>query len=389
MGMLAIGLLVIGSGCGSDDTAATGAASISDMPAATGAVSTTASVRSAFGNRRGAGQLFTASTGVKLSAWANASWGSTKSGAMCQTGAEIKEMWRSASDPDVIACYLGLMEAASLFTTPFDGTDKVYTLNSGEGGTFKIKFVATKDGNGFVNSFKMFECDSDDAQKGYSSKTVSSAGAVAITALYAYSQSTFTGANRTTVTGVYDAGADIYTSKTIVATSSNSQTGAGAFTQKQSMTLTQTNGRFDLTGFGTGTFSGNNYTNTMVTAVQSINEGNVSLIALGDGASKFDFDFGGGSTYSGTISWNGDTQENISGTNDQTAVVTSATLPTAASITTPTFTAADGEVWDCSDTPISTINLSTAIDETLFNTCDTQYGFADRDWVDCQSGDFD
>jgi len=385
-----IGTLAISNCSSSSSSTAATATTLSALPTASGPV-TSSSIHKL--------DLQTdATTGIRLTALAGLTWNTTHSGPMCQVSSSVVRLLSEASQPDKILCYVGAMEANGAFTASYDGTDKYYTLTvSGRPeSAMKIKFNITKTA-GAITDFKMWMCQ-DGSRRAYAQSeyvsTSLSAGTATVTSVGVHTGNFGTGSQRTVATGGFNSSGN-WTSKTITHTGAFSGgSGGSAFSHSQSMSLTQGTDSFTLSGYHNGYYGGTSNTQTgrFYSVIQALGLSNLSTASIGSGTAKYAFSFPGGGGGTDTKSWHGDTRlPEASGTASYFTTVDSQTLPTAASITAPTF--AGAEIWDCSSgsatsEAISMANPSAAL-QSAITACDTKFGFSSNEMMNCSGGKYD
>ncbi len=392
--------------CGSSTTTSSGPTSLESLPKATGSVSASSISKIANASKASPTRFdlqTAASTGVLMTAWDDQTWNSTKSAPGCNIGQSIIRLLSEAAQPDKIMCYVGAMEKLGAFTGSYDGTNKFYTLSGAGGGgrpgggTMLIKFNMTKDSSGVISDFKMWMCQSSGrvtTQSEYVAESISGTTAT-VTSVGVHSGDFGSGSQRTAVTGAVTS-AGVWTSKTITHTGAFSGgSGGSAFSHSQYLTLTQASDSFTLNGYMSGYHGGSSNTDSgrFYAVMQGLNLGTLATAALGSGTGKFEFTHTGSRpTHTATKSWNGDTMAPESSTTaSYYTEVNSATLPTAASITAPTFSGT--EIWDCSpDAGITstTLNLEGVSGmPTETAACDAKYGFTNNNHTNCWAASFD
>ncbi len=395
--LLIIGIAFYLTGCGSSSTTADGITSLSSLPKASGTTTASAAV-ARNSTKRAGGQLQSATTGTQLDAWYTAFNGQTsKSQTFCQLGLNVKEAIRAASQPDKIACYMGVMEKyASITNWPSDGSDGNYHYvnlsGAGEGGDMNIKFKITKT-NGVYSGFEMFSGESSQ-QTEYVSM-VSSGLDITLTSVNYYSGSrAMTHQGRVTVTGSINSSGAWTSAKSIVVEASRAETGAWTRSENLRLALTQYADRFLVQGYSTGSEnfgSAYTFTNQVYAYVQLLTPIPLSTLALGEGTAKISMTHSGYGSFSQTRGWNGDTGAPISPSSgaDYYSEVSAATLPSAPSSYNTAF--ATAETWDLT-TPAgstaATANFSAIEADTAaradFMACNTAFGFNEEsNWPDC------
>lgn len=345
-----------------------------------------------------------ATTGKKLSSLASVTWDSSTSRALCETGAIVKNVYREASSPDKVLCYVGVMEKLKLFTSSYDGTDKYYALTgAGANSSMKLKFNIAKDTNNGIKTFKMWACEnSTTTNDQFLSESMTNGNASVISVHNGENQSdlaSFTYSSRATVAGAVDS-TGAWTSKTLTNGVSAVLTIATlTYAENVYASIAQSSSALSINAFRSGTFSAPNVTpvtfnGQIYASVQGLKMDKLSTFALGDGSAVYKASYGtcgDACTFSGTSSWNGDTLANLStaSTGDHYATVSGGTLPT---ISTPVtgYTSTD-EQWDCtapSATPFTTVELTKITGDSAgavsMAACDAQYGLDDTNFVDCE-----
>jgi hypothetical protein len=382
------------SGCGTSSSSSATATTLSAMPAATSAVSSS-SVNYKLDLQTDA------TTGIALSAFNAASW-TGKSGPMCEVGSSVIRLLSEAAQADKILCYVAAMETNGLFTSSYDGNNHFYTL-AGAGGdgrqsrvdsTMKIKFNIASSG-GAITNFKMWMCK--DSARAYSQteyvSTALSAGTATVTSVGVHTGSWGAGAQRTVATGGFNSNGTWDDKQIVHSHTFSGGTGGSAFSHNGAATLTQGSDSFTLSAYHNGYYGGSSSTQSgqLYAVIQGLNLGTLATAAFGSGSAKYSFTYSGGYGGTDTKSWMGDTRlAEASSTASYYTTVAAATLPTAATITTPSF--AGTEIWDCSsgtDT-FTALSLSspTAAVTAAMTVCESKFGFSDNSMVDCHSGSY-
>lgn len=390
-GLACVSVLGFVIGCGNDaTTTTTGAATLADLPKATGTTTASAAATIQRGN-----ELQSATTGVELDSWYTAFNGATaKSQTFCQFGLMVKDVVRAASQPDKIACYLGVMEKYSTVSGwPSNGSDGNYhyvTLTNAGGGDGKIKFKVTKTGS-IITGMEMFSGFGGSAQTEYISMSMSG-GTITLTSVQYYNGNGQTNLGRVTVTGTINSSGTWTSAKTVVAESSRTET-TPSRSENTRVDLTQYADRFVVQGYRTGTDNGAAFTDQVYSLVQFLNPIPLGSLALGEGTAKMSMTHATFGSFAQTRAWNGDTGLPISpaSTADYFATVTAATLPSAPASYNTSFAAA--EQWDLltpSGETASTVDFNNisadASAAAEFNACNTNYGFTEESgWPNCWS----
>lgn len=349
-------------------------------------------------------------TGLALKSWGKSSQWTGKSRAMCETGQNIKDGLQEAMQPDKILCYVGAIQKAGGFgsTTIDDGEYVHFKLtNMPDAGAFepRIKMKIVKSG-GAITTFEMFSCFTSDGgggvqQSEYLNQTISG-GEASITSKYVGSEGGNSFGSQATVTGTVNSSYE-WLSKEISLQRffDGSANSFGQFGQKY--TITQAASNMILDGYSTGTFgsgaSTNRFTNIFYSSIQTLNASTPKDMALGDGSSKFNFDWcidtdadgscadeAGGNRFSGasTESWDGDTLSNLgdASAGDFFSDVNSATLASNDGIPSVSFGAS--ETWDCAASSFVSVDLTDMEDATsslgaAFAACDAKFDFREDD----------
>lgn len=394
--LVVIAPLLFLNACGSDTPAST-PNTIASLPQATGPVTTSHSVVKAIENAvnlpsRGM-NLFSATTGKKLVDWSSITWSSSTSGPFCDAGNMVSGIFRDASNPDKILCYIGALDAGGLVTNPYDGNYHYMTVDNtpGRSGSIKVKMKIVRGANG-ISTFEMFDCQGGTTQSEYTKMDLSNGATV--TAVHANNSGGQVSSNRATVTGTVDTSGK-WVSKTITSYNYYSAASRTASSSGNYNQVRQFSDQVSVTGTAIGDYGGNTSSSQLFAMLGILNTDSYATFALGNGIAKQK------STYSGCAScsldsslraWNGDTAAKVTAdsTVDNYATVTGTALadviPKATVQTTTAFTTA--ETWDCTPPTGTTF---TSVDftgggtatQTAIAACNTKFGEGGGSWVQC------
>jgi len=403
-----------GSGGGSSGSSSSAPSTLESLPAATGPVVSTgssllASARKAKRTSDRILQYATANTGVVLNNADGTTFGNaSNSTAFCEVTNMVKNIFREASTPDKILCYMAAMKANGVLTDSiYNGNWNYFKLINVPGGddgnpTPYIKTRILKQ-NGAISDFKMYSCFSGTTmapeQSEYISQTFSSTTATVVaknTGSDSLSGDTY--GSTVSASGTVD-GSGEWTDKTLEA---SNYWRNGAQENNQSMTLTQGPASISLEGYqkgdwASGTFEGT-YSNAFVAFVETLNNGNLTTLALGNGSARVnisntfddtsDGDPSASQTMTGYESWNGDDKDALAdeATGDYYSEVESVTLPTVPG-TVAAISFSGDEAWDCqadgSFTDADLADGGTGLVEDM-QACEETFGLEDS-WVDCSA----
>ncbi|MFH1652919.1 MAG: hypothetical protein ABIE74_02585 [Pseudomonadota bacterium] len=393
MVVLALMVAMVAACGGSSSTTSTTPqiASVKDLPRATGPVAgTTANVAA-----KGVVVTKAASTGMRLGNTTGADFGANSSMAACQAFNGIREAVRSASQADMILCYIqNLVGTNTQIGTvdPYDGEYHVFDLSitGDQEAPDKIKMKITKTG-GVVTGFEMFACTAG-TQNEYVNQAITGSN-VNMVSKGNFADANWTGSHQVAVAGALNE-TGMYTSKTIETKNSGADRSTPPNSNWSEYTTIQSSTQWTTYGYDRGNWSDNgfqgSYSNASYSEMQLIdgnpatatNENyNLTLLALGDGATLYNMEsvHQGGTWESGETSegWNGDTRlpdptvsylTNVQGQD----LVTPGTAPTIVFDTAQT--------WDCSGTAEGTVSG----DSTTLDTACAQYGTMGGDnWINC------
>lgn len=302
---------------------------------------------------------------------------------MCETGNMTKMLRAMATMPDRVIEYIATMESPlGLFSNSYDGTYKIKALTETEKGarkTFYVRFKINKDANGNISSFRMHECPSSGSQEFYLGYDMSgSSVTAAMVASFGSGAQLF----RATATGAIDSSGS-WTNKSIDFKGKFAEQN-GTFSMY--LKLVEWSNLLDLEGW----FSGSNFNGKMRAFMQPIGFSTPSTAALGDGSGKMSSTYNN-TTYSQTLSWNGDTRTDLSDVTagDFYSQVNAATLPTIETYANSLFAfdSTKEEDWDCSDKASGEAHdLDVATTKAELDKVDAKYGeMTEENWVDCSS----
>lgn len=362
----------------------------SSLPEVTGPVTTNGSL--------GIGSL--ATTGVVFSN--PGTFSSGMSVQMCENVNLLKEIFREASQPDKILCYMAAMKSSGVIPSSLNIADgdvkyvrlvnlpaEMKPLRSQRNSTPIVKFQIQKT-NGAISSFKMYSCFSGTSgspiQSEYISQTFSG-GTATVVAKNTGSEGAAEYGSEMTATGSFTTS---WETKNISGQRYYSESGQS---NKMTIDMNQFSDLIQMSIAMKGRFGADTFTNRFYTVAQLIGS-TPATFALGDGSSKvnmsFDQNSGGPVEFTdvSTYSWNGDTRLNL-GTASNGDYYTSANSgsvpadPGAASAIT--FTGE--EAWDCTVPSGATLveadfnDGGTAI-QTGMNSCNSKYGEGGS-WISC------
>lgn len=397
--LLTIGLAACGgssSGTSSGSDAEGGGSSaltisdVSQLPKATGPMaasgSESVSVKSA--------STKAATTGMVIGTTDSSFFSSASSPAACEMFNLFKEAINSASQADMIICYVGHMNEnfstgvtdgdGSLITGVdiYDGEYHIFNLNvTGDNeAPSRVKMKLTKNAAGSVNSFEMFMCGGSGenmTQNEYASQTISDENVLEMSARGRHQSAEGSGWHSVIVSGILN-NSGAYNSKTIQIENSGEWGSYGPSWEVG--TLVQAGDGYSFSGYRANLYNEEVNYDAAYSAGQVLNATSSSpqLMALGDGAANHEtsWDESGG----GVASWNGDTGLSVE-SNDYTTAVSSEMVPTA-SETRLSITFALDQRWECNDdVGVGILTMPEVASSSLSAAC-SDYSIS-HDWINC------
>jgi len=404
LGMVFLAILVCFCGCGSGSS--TGdtpqVTDLSQLPKATSPMAS-ASANLSRNITKGNG----ATTGLNIRTTDLTSFSYLSSMGACNTFNMLKQGVNSASQADMILCFVsslnnnfssGVTDADGNPVTVdiYDGNYHIFNMNivGDTGAPDRVKMKIVKTGNS-ITEFKMWMCKKTGAdvlyQNEYTDQAMSGSS-ITMNALGLYSEGGNSGRHYVHVTGSLDANR-VYTTKTI--TTKNWNTQSVDPTSWSETILTQTPGAFSFSGYNKGSWSSGEetgtYEDTSVGLGQMIGDtGALTALAMGDGAVKYTQGGTSGAgeySQSGTNPWNGDTTyPELPADNDYyaTADADTYTVPEVqATVSADTWIAFSADqTWDCTDdVGVGIYNMPESNYTTLATEC-SEYSF-DHNWINC------
>lgn len=329
---------------------------------------------------------------MKASDWSNNTW-TGKSAPLCDAGNQVSQLFRDASQPDKILCYISAMENGGLFTgNNYDNNWKFYEVQNvpvGPGrnsrASLLVKFKIQKAENGGILDFKMYTADEAperrDCSNGEFIHADLSSGAT-ITTVYGGAN----GKARIQATGTLNTAGD-WVSKQITAHSwwSNGGNDSGNYSVLNQFADYLTMSGSMVFNYGTGINKNQLYSKMALVDAASFAE-----LEFGAGSTKMQSDWDGNGTadFIANRSWNATGDRILSTSGTYYADVASATL---LDIKTPeeVSAAADfisGETWDCTaDEPGSsfvTVDFASGSAAAGIAACDAKFGDGGQ-WTSC------
>jgi len=218
-------------------------------------------------------------------------WVTGKSAPMCEAGQQIADLFRGATNPDKILCYVGAMDAANLFTNNnYDGNWKYYEVAMPPamgGGALKVKFKIEMSG-GAISNFTMFTCSpegSGSANDEFISSVLSGTSAT-LTTVRSYNGGSFSSKDKLVVTGTFDSTGK-WLSKQV--DSKNYYTMTGGYTGANVNTMIQYSDKVTLEGGFKSVSTGNTFDTQHYVEMGLSGADKYSTLALGAGSGKMNF----------------------------------------------------------------------------------------------------
>lgn len=373
------------SGCQTSDTSSStsGVSDLGSLPKATSPVrSSSAALLS--------GNLFKASTGVKLKNAHSNTWSATKSRPMCEVSRIVRDTYLHAATPDAMVCAVSAMSNNNVFgTSIYDGNGKYYKFG-GDIGETKIKFTAAKSG-GAITTFNMFICQSSSGtytQNGYVGQDLTNVSAISAGSVFKATISGDVYGARSALTGAI--GTDGVWSEKVLTSITTSTKSSKTFTSKS--TVTQYSDRVKLDAFMKGEASTDTFTNRLFGVAQILSADSLATFALGDGSARYILSMvrSGGNTQSfdNTKSWTGDDQLPVASPSSNGSYYSTVDGQTPRAAETVAVTFDEAETWDCSAPTGSSFSEVTFLNVSLklvtdIAACVSTYAGAYRDYVDC------
>lgn len=394
------GICACGSSTSSGGSDVPTISDVSQLPKATSPMAASAST--SISAAKGFLKANAATTGQLITQTPAPTFNYASSMGACNTFNVLKQGVSSASQADMILCFISQMNSAFGAVTDsngnviniYDGNYHIFNLSiAGDtGAPDRVKMKIVKTG-GSITDFKMWMCKkSGDIhyQSEYTDQVINGAS-VSMTALGLYSEGQNSGRHYVNVSGTMDADR-VYTTKTI--TTKNWNTDATDPTNWSETILTQTPGAFSFSGYNKGSYTDNSgsgsYEDKTVGLGQMIGDtGSIAMLAMGDGAVRYEQrGTSGGNTYGqgGVNAWNGDTTApEAAASNDYYTTADGSTYSTpAVQSSAPTIAFSSDQTWDCSDDVSVGIY---SLPETQFTTIATKcadYNFSNS-WINCYS----
>lgn len=334
---------------------------LSELPSSTGAVSTSA-ISAGLTKKKIIQGL--ATTGAIFSNLDATSF-SGKSTAMCENVNIFSQMFKDASQPDTVKCYMSEMKRLGIMKIdPADGQFhymKIKNMGSseeeGRADEPRIKLRLVKNSSGNVASFEMFSCfranDSGAPIQSEYFKQDFTDGATLVSKFIG-SQGTASFASQVNVTGNYDFDTQAWISKQLVGTRTYSDTGDNAGSFVQTLTLDQYSDTAKLQGAAYFTYGSSKMTNSFYTVAQLIGSDSLSTLGIGDGSTRATMTYDQTNdgtddwTFSGYKSFDGDSFLDLgtASNGDFYSDVEGQTLPTIPA-GTETVSFESSEEWNC------------------------------------------
>lgn len=293
-----------------------------------------------------------AKTGLPISSASTTDWNG-KSGVECRNINELAQAFSQAGRADSMKCLVSVGVDNSFFPNfEFDGTAHYYSFGgtSGQANSpeaFVVNINATKDSAGSINQFTMQDCrGSNSTLNDYINYSINSESITA-TSYSSYSQSgqnPYSNQQLTVAQGTFNS-AGQWTAKTISTNFTGSGgTGQNAYDLALQISFIQESDSATLSGYETGTWSGQSHTGRFYSVFELLNATSLATFAVGDGSSNALFSDGMQSAQ--VVSWDGDTQLNITAAQGKFySLVSNSTLPDLA---TPDITQPAAANWNCS-----------------------------------------
>ncbi|MFH0799903.1 MAG: hypothetical protein V2A66_06950 [Pseudomonadota bacterium] len=403
-GLMCVAACGSSGGSGSSSSSIPTISSISDLPTATSPMSSSASAMIVKGVDKAA------TTGLNILTTTADNFSDQTSIGACNTFNSLKDNILSATQADMILCFVQNMDASANFSgltdsnghaiDIYDGAYHIFNLNfagvpSGDGAPNRIKMKIAKDGAGSITSFEMFMCrDKTDGsgleQSEYTKQTIDGTS-YTMRATGSYQDSGGSGFHWVNVSGTLNSSRK-FISKTITVKNDGSW---GGGTNWGEQTLVQAPASFTISGYHKGSFvdtehgMSGSYEDKGYALGQMLGDATgLSSLAMGDGAvlygqSGSNTNPQGGPdqthTQTGTDAWLGDGALPTT-SNDYLAGAIAGALPTAASSMTISFEAS--ETWDCTDdVSVGIYDLPQVQFTTIESSC-SKY-MASGSWINC------
>jgi len=385
--LLAISLLA----CGSSETSeldTTAVLDLSQLPKATGPMADASESISAMNLN-----LHVATTGMVIGTTDSSFFSSSSSPAACETFNLFREAVTSASQADMIICFVGYMnDYFSSGVTDEDGNpvsdidiyDGEYhifnlTITGDAGAPGRVKMKLTKNAAGeSIESFEMFMCalDGEDlVQNEYVSQTISDSNELTMTARGQSQDTDGSGWHAVVAGGMLD-DSGAYLSKTIQITHSGEWGDYGP--SWGTGTLVQAGSGFSFSGYRANLYNEEVNYDAAYSGGEVLNATSSSplLMALGDGAANHEssWDIGG------IDSWDGDTGLSVE-INDFTTAASTEEVPTV-SETQESIAFEPAQGWDCSDDVSVGILTMPEVQFSDMMTACSDYSM-EHSWIDC------
>lgn len=329
---------------------------------------------------------------MKASDWKDNDW-TGKSAPLCDAGNQVAQLFRDASQPDKILCYISAMENGGLFTgNNYDNAWKFYKVENVPDGpdrnsraSLLVKFKIQKAANGGILDFKMYTAD--EARQGRVCSNGEfihadlSSGAT-ITTVYGGAN----GKARIQATGTLNTAGD-WVSKQITAHSfwSNGGNDSGNYS-----VLNQFADHLTLSGSMVFNYARGTNKNQLYSKMSLVNAATFADLEFGAGSTKMQSDWEGDGTADmvANRSWNSTGDRILSTSGAYFSDVSTATLQ---DIKTPAEVGnaanfSTGENWDCTaDEPGSsfvTVDFASGSAAAGIAACNDQFGDGGQ-WTQC------
>lgn len=406
--LMIAGFVFYGSSCGgsssSGDTPEI--TSISSLPKATSpmaSASASASISAAKGVLKGNG----ATTGLNIRTTTSSSFSYLSSIGACNNFNTLKQAIGSASQADMIMCYVSNMNSAFVSTAGdvdiYDGNYHIFNLNVTGGGEdggapARVKMKITKDSNGSITDFRMWMCSLNPStgalfQNEYTEQIISGVD-LSMTALGMFSSSQSSGRHYVNVSGKLNT-SRAYTEKTITTKDWNMETGSTTPNHWAEAIMVQTPATFQVSGYNKGSWSDGGNLGTYEDKSTGLGEmlgdtGGLTTLAMGDGAVKYSQSGtctqcgDSGYSQSGVNAWNGDTTApEAAATNDYYSTASGYTYstPTVQSAA-PSIEFSADQTWNCEDdVGVGILDMPQTTETAMATGCEA-YTF-DHNWINC------
>ncbi len=389
--LLAIGL----SACGSnnsdetdDSTSVVAFSDLSELPKATGPMAAASESISTMDLN-----LEAATTGMVIGTTDSSFFSSSSSPAACEMFNLFRESVISASQADMIICFVGHMNDyfSSGVTDEYgnsvsdvdiyDGEYHIFnlTITGDDGAPERVKMKLTKNATGSIESFEMFMCTlvgEDLAQNEYTSQTINDSNELTMTARGQSQETDGSGWHAIVANGILD-DSGAYLSKTIQITHSGEW---GDYGPSWGVgTLVQAGSGYSFSGYRANLYNEEINYDAVYSGGEVLNATSSSplLMALGNGAANHESSWDSG----GIDSWDGDTGLSVD-SNDYTSAASSETVPTV-SETQESVAFEAAQRWDCSDDVSVGILTMPEVQYSEMAAACSEYSM-ERSWINCE-----